>query len=182
IGIPYRADKSMEIVKQLFDLGILFEHITDLSEILKTYEGYAKIEADFRKTKPDIDKFLSDSIEAAVLISQLDFRGGIENDNTKEIRSGIRRINTHTIGKYTFLNAKEDASKIGCLASLLKDKRLDMDIDKIRKDRADIEKIRNMNLPDRFAILNKLKPISPESFYLWVVALYGGGNAGHRPG
>jgi len=71
------------------------------------------------------------------------------------------------------LNAKEDASKIACLASLLKNKRLDMDIDRIRKDRVDTEKIRNMNLPERFAILNKLKPISPASFYLWVVALYG---------
>ena len=30
IGIPYGRNKSMEIIKQLFDLGILFEHITDL--------------------------------------------------------------------------------------------------------------------------------------------------------
>jgi predicted nucleotidyltransferase component of viral defense system len=28
IGIPYGKNKSMEIIKQLFDLGILFEHIT----------------------------------------------------------------------------------------------------------------------------------------------------------
>lgn len=72
-----------------------------------------------------------------------------------------------------YRNAKEDASKIGCLASLLKDKRLDVDNDKIRKDRADIEKIRNIDLRERFAILNKLKSISPESFYLWAIALYG---------
>jgi len=94
IGIPYRADKSMEIVKQLFDLGHLFEHIADLAEIHKTYEALAKIEADFRKTKPDIEEFLNDSIETALLISQLDFKGSIENDYVKEIRAGIRRINT----------------------------------------------------------------------------------------
>jgi hypothetical protein len=42
----------------------------------------------------------------------------------------------------------------------------------------DKERIRNINLRGGYAILNKLKPISPASFYLWVVALYG--NSGGR--
>jgi hypothetical protein len=170
IGIRYGSGKSMEIIKQLFDLGILFEHITDLKEVSQVYEKIAGTEARFRKIKSSTDKFLNDSIETAFLIIQLDFRGGIENDYTTEIRAGIRSINTHVMGqKYRFLNAKEDASKIACLASLLKDKRLDLDINTVKKNRTNIEQMKNINLPKEHAILNKLKSISPASFYLWAI-------------
>lgn len=43
IGIPYGKDKSMEIIKQLFDLGILFEYITDLKEISQSYKKLLKL-------------------------------------------------------------------------------------------------------------------------------------------
>jgi len=63
IGIPYSKGKSMEIIKQLFDLGILFEYITDLREISQSYKKIAEIEASYRNLSLSIDKFLSDSIK-----------------------------------------------------------------------------------------------------------------------
>jgi len=73
-------------------------------------------------------------------------------------------------GKYSLLNAKEDASKVACLASLIRDDRLDIDIKKIKLDKKYLDKIKDVNLPDGFNIINKLKVISPESFYLWAIA------------
>lgn len=174
IGIRYGTGRSMEIVKQLLDLGILFEYVTNLAEILSTYDTIAGIESNFRNITMDIERFLNDSIEAAFLISQLDFKSSIEDKNTEEMRNGIRSINTHTVERYSFLNAKEDASKIACLASLLKGRRTDVDVNKLRRDRFDTDKIKDMELPGRYAILNKLKSISPESFHLWAVAFHGG--------
>jgi len=49
IGIPYGKNKSMEIIKQLFDLGILFDHITSLKEISQIYKKISKTEASFRE-------------------------------------------------------------------------------------------------------------------------------------
>lgn len=171
IGISYGKGKSMEIIKQLFDLGVLFEYISDLKEINEIYKKIAQIEASFRNLDLSKKKFLEDSINTSFLICQLDFRGSIKNDNTRELKDGIRRIKSHIIGgKYTQLNAKEDASKVACLASLIKDNRLKIDIEKLRQTRRDIEKIKNIQLPGKFTILNKLKSISPESFYLWAVA------------
>ncbi len=171
IGIPYGKDKSMEIIKQLFDLGILFEYITDLKEVSQSYKRIAEIEASYRNMSLPADEFLRDSIRASFLISQLDFRGSIKNDYTRELRNGISRIRSHIIGgSYSFSRAKEDASKVACLAFLIKDGRLDTDIERLKQNRGDVEKIADVLLPGEFVILNKLKAISPESFYLWAIA------------
>ncbi len=62
IGIPYGKNKSMEIIKQLFDLGILFEHITSLKEISQIYKKISKTEASYRDINTPINIFLNDSI------------------------------------------------------------------------------------------------------------------------
>jgi len=171
IGIPFGKDKSMEIIKQLYDLGILFEYINDLKEINSTYKKIAKAEASFRKLNLPVKDFLNDSIDVSFLLCQLDFRGSIENSYTRELRDGVKRIKSHIIGgKYSMADAKNDASKIVCLASLIKDRRLDINIEKLRQKRLDINTIKNILLPERFAILNKLKITSPESFYFWAIA------------
>ena len=76
-------------------------------------------------------------------------------------------LNAH---RYSFSNAKEDASKVACLAFLIKDGRLDMNIEGLKQNRGDVDRIKDFSLPNDFSILNKLKAISPESFYLWAVA------------
>jgi hypothetical protein len=108
------------LTKQLFDLGILFEYITDLKEVSQSYKKIAEIESSYRNMSLPADEFLRDSIQASFLISQLDFHGSIENDYTRELKDGIRSIKSHIIGgKYSFSNAKEDASKVACLAFLI---------------------------------------------------------------
>jgi len=171
IGIPYGKNKSMEIIKQLFDLGILFDHITSLKEISQIYKKISKTEASYRDINTPINIFLDDSINASFLICQLDFRKSTIDNYTKELREGIRRIKSYIVGgKYSLLNAKEDASKVACLASLIRDDRLDIDIKKIKLDKKYLDKIKDVDLPEDFNILNKLKVISPESFYLWAIA------------
>jgi hypothetical protein len=171
IGILYGKDKSMEIIKQLFDLGILFEYMSDLREILVSYQNIAKMESRYRKLDLPIESFLDDSIETSFLLCQSGFKGSIENDEIKELRDGIKRIKSHVLGgKYSLLQAKEDVSKVACLASLLKNRRLDIEIGKIKKNRKDLGMIKDINLINNYNILNKLKKISPESLYLWAVA------------
>lgn len=172
IGIPYDKNKSMEIIKQLFDLGILFEHITSLKEISQIYKKISKTEASYRDINTPINIFLNDSINTSFLICQLDFRKSIIDNYTKELREGIRRIKSYIVGgKYSLLNAKEDASKVACLASLIRDDRLDTDIKKLKLDNKYLDKIKDIDLPDDLNIINKLKVISPESFYLWAIAV-----------
>ncbi|NAS89817.1 hypothetical protein C4E24_08835 [ANME-1 cluster archaeon AG-394-G21] len=83
--------KRLSILKQLFDLGILFEYITDLKEISQSYKRIADIEASYRDMSLPTDTFLCDTIQASFLISQLDFHGSIKNVYRRELRDGIRR-------------------------------------------------------------------------------------------
>ena len=170
IGILYDTGKSMEIIKQMFDLGILFEHISNIREIHDSYLEIAEMESQYRRIDKPVDVFLEDSIETAFLLCQSGFRGSVGNDNTAELKDGIRRIKSHVFGgKYSMLQAKADASKVACLASLVRNERLNVDIVSLRKGRDDLKLIKEVNLEDEHAILNKLKRISPESFYLWAI-------------
>lgn len=172
IGILYGKEKSMEIIKQLFDVGFLFEYVTDMREVLDSYVKIAKLESHYRELNMPIEEFLKDSIETSFLLCQLGFKGSIESDETKELKDGIKRIKSHIMGgKYSLLQAKMDASKIACLALLIRDRRLNINIEEIRKNRKNLDKIKDVMLPDDYNILNKLKKISPESYYLWAVAL-----------
>ncbi|MFC2165401.1 nucleotidyl transferase AbiEii/AbiGii toxin family protein [Acidobacteriota bacterium] len=172
IGIPYGREKSMEIIKQLFDLGLLFEHISDLREVYDSYRNAAALESGYRKLKMSIEAFLDDSLMTSFLLCQSGFKGCVDSDETKELNAGIKRIKSHVLGgKYSLLQAKGDASKIAFLASLMRLGRLDVDFEEIRKNRQNLEIIKDMNLKDNYIILNKLKKISPDSFYLWARAL-----------
>jgi len=154
IGIRYGKAKSMEIIKQLFDLGILFEHISNLKEIYRSYKNIARLESSFKDLKMPVEQYLDDSIETSFLICQLDFKGSTENDHTEELRNGIRRIKSHVFrGQYSLLKAKEDASKVACLASLIKRRQWGVDLDEIINNRSNINKIKD-----------------PESHYLWLIA------------
>jgi len=69
------------------------------------------------------------------------------------------------------LQAKEDASKVAFLAFMMRDGRLDVDLEEIRKKRQSLDLIKDVSFQDNYRILNKLKKISPGSFYLWAGAL-----------
>lgn len=162
----------MEIIKQLFDLAILFEHITDLKEVYDSYTKVAELESGFRKLKMPKESFLDDVVSTSFLICQSGFRGCVDNNETKELRDGINRIKSHVFGaKYSILQAKEDASKVAFLAYMMRGGQLDVDMEEIRKNRQDLNTIKDINLKGNYSILNKLKKISPKSFYFWAAAL-----------
>ena len=101
--------------------------------ISQIYKKISKTEASYRDIDTPINIFLDDSINTSFLICQLDFRKSIIDNYTIELREGIRRIKSFIVDrKYSLLNAKEDALKVACLASLIRDDRLDIDIKKIR--------------------------------------------------
>jgi hypothetical protein len=158
----------MEIIKQLFDIGVLFELSDDLESVSEVYRRIAKAEAAFRKLEFDCNKFLEDTIQTSFLIAQMDFRGSVENDYTRELRAGINRIGGYVVGrKYSFLKAKEDASAAALFASLLLNEKSSEDLKIIKRASLDTERIKLLNLSGTYSILNKLKSILPRSFYYW---------------
>ena len=123
IGIPFNSNKSMQIIKQLFDIDALFNYISDLNEIAESYKRFYEKEIEYRKTKFSLSATLNDTINTCFLLSQLDFKGAIENEKTEELRYGIKQIKSHIINQhYSFSEAKLSAAKTALLAHIIKNK------------------------------------------------------------
>lgn len=166
IGIPLQSGKSTEIIKQLFDLGSLFQFLDDLEEMGETYKRISILEAEMRKIPHEITRFLKDSFDTAYLICQLDFRGSIRNEKTEELKNGIKSFKSFVGGgRYNLQKAKEDASKVAFISYILKSG-FQLDLNGVIKSiyKTNINRLEALT---KYNLLNKLKNISPLGFSLW---------------
>ncbi len=91
-GIKYKIGKSMEIMKQLFDIGRLFDHVENIEVVADSFKEIAKKELEYRKSDKMIDDVLQDIIETSLIVSQLP--GGTKSDFPEllELIDGLKRF------------------------------------------------------------------------------------------
>jgi hypothetical protein len=158
----------MEIIKQLFDMGELFDHCSSVSEVSAAYSGIWKQEVSYRNKRFTLSQTLNDTIEAAFLVSQARFKGSIDNDKLKEMQMGIGQLTNYFLGiKYTLEDARLSASKVALLAKLLRTGQTAVAIEDLKFDQSKIDEIRDVAFQGKLQILNKLKGVNPKAFYYW---------------
>ncbi len=163
-GIPYFKSSdsmSMEIIKQLYDIGNLFDLVSDPEAIAKTFQRFAKTELSYRNligvTENDV---LEDMYQTALCIVT---RGMDGKGNFKELQDGIRRVSHFIFSEsYQIEKAITHASKAAYLSVLVKFKM------------TTIQKYSYPQLMSDWLIrtplntkLNKLKKSNPEAFFYW---------------
>jgi len=161
-GIPYNIGKSMEIIKQLFDIGRLFDHFTDLDTVRKSFNKIAAKELEYRKLEQSKEDVLDDIIETSLLVTR--FPGGKKNDYSelKELLDGLKRFKSYPIAvKYRADDAIISASKAAYLAVCLKSEKDKIDVYSKDAQQAVI------NFQDKFEHISKLKRRLPEAYYYW---------------
>ena len=165
-GIPYGAEKQLEIIKQLFDIALLFDVVEQLDLVNETHSKIAAKELFYRGlTDLSLNEVLQDTINTGLLIALRGYPD--KNDEFSELLDGIKRIGGFLFsGNFTIDKAILCASKATLLASYLLMKedtfsRFDtsMDISKWEIQNPEYTKI------------NKLKKTSPEAFYYLFCAL-----------
>lgn len=174
IGIPYFKGKdkqpfAMEICKQLFDLGKLFEHISDVEMVAKSFMAFAEQEINYRKNgNPDSDltpeKVLQDTIDTCLIIAK---RGGGSDDEKQkftELQRGIRSFDRFLMsGNFRIDDAVPAAARIAYLTAKI----LMNDMSPIAYYEGQDVKELNIEDPD-WNFLNKLKKQPDKSsFYYW---------------
>lgn len=163
-GIPYIKNEdsmSMEIIKQLYDIGNLFDVVTDVKIIKETFSSFAKTELFYRNifelSEMDV---LEDIYQTSLCIVS---RGTDGKGNFEELQNGIRRIGGFIFSEnYQIEKAIIHASKAAYLSSLIK------------FNASTFEKFNGPLLIKDWVIgdplnnkLNKLKKSNPEAFYYW---------------
>jgi hypothetical protein len=167
IGVPYGKRKSMEIIKQLFDVGELFDVGTDLSQIRESYKAIHKQEMTFREKKFSIDDTTQDTIDNAFLLCQSGLRGSIQNDKSTELQQGIRQIQSYMLGApFRIEEARIAAAKAAWLSAMVKSKTSVSMVD-LRYNESKLSQIKEESLSGNLMILNRLKSTQTEAFYYW---------------
>lgn len=168
IGVPFRKRKSMEIIKQLFDIGELFDACDDLSEVSKSYKTIQEQESKYRTKVHTLEDVLNDTIETSFFLCQSRLKGSTDNENIRELHQGIKQIQSYLLGApYRIEEARLCAAKAAFVATVIKDKKEKINLKDIRYDNSRIQEMADIVFAGKYAVLNKLKATQTETFYYW---------------
>jgi len=162
-GVPYIKggnSSSMEICKQLFDIGTLFDLVVDIETIRKTYHEFSVTEAHYRELNLSDSEILEDTYQTALCITT---RGQDGKGDYAALLDGISKVRSYIFSEpYHIERAINDAAKAAYLSQLILS-----DSTMIEKYKS-AEQIRTLIIAQPFNTkLNKLKKTHPEAFYYW---------------
>ncbi len=163
-GIPYfkgETDCSLEIIKQLYDIGRLFDKICDLKVTSKSFKRIAKVELSYRNMPNNPRLIFEDIRQTALLMAT---RGKEGHGNIDMLISGVGRIKSFMFqSNYTLEKAITDASKAAYVATSIEvGNNMPVKYSGYPNDIADL-----VIQPILTSRLNKLKRSLPEAYFYW---------------
>jgi hypothetical protein len=165
-GILYGKNKELEIIKQLYDLGLLFDVIEDMRLVSTTFQTIATQELAYRKQVATPGDVLADSFNTACLIGM---RGYGLAQEYAELLSGIKKMAGFVYDqRFTLDSAILCAAKVAYLTTLLAKGNPTIARFDPEQDLAELT-IHN----PAYNRLNKVKKTSPEAFFYFYLACEG---------
>ena len=160
-GVPYGREKEVEIIKQLFDVGHLFDIIKDTTIVSFVFEQFAKTELAYRElndTSPE--DVLEDIVQTGIVIST---RGKSGIGNFDELQKGIQNIRNYIFSEsFHIERAIIPAAKAAYLTAIIRTKEKEI------KRYSNPLEIAQWIIEEPFDTrLNKLKKSNPEAFFYW---------------
>ncbi len=164
-GIQYKLGKELEIAKQLFDIGLLFDIAEEIPLVSATFESIAEQELVYRGlqglTHQDV---LQDTFETACMIGM---RGAGASREYAELQDGFKKLAAFVYdGTFNVDSAILCAGKTAFLAALLMKRELTIP----RREYTATMAAWSIANPG-YNKLNKLKKTNPEAFFFYFQAL-----------
>jgi hypothetical protein len=159
-GIPYGRDKEVEIIKQLFDIGHLFDIVNNVEVISNVFEQFAKTEMKYRELDLLPRDVLEDTYQTGIVIGT---RGKSGEGKFDELQKGIQNIRNFIFSESFHLDrAMIPAAKAAYITAVLRSD------EKVLKRYTDPKEIAEWYIEQPFETrLNKLKKSNPEAFFYW---------------
>lgn len=153
--------RSLDIIKQLFDVSRLMDAATDFSIVREVFNRIAPIELAYREQGPDTAPVFEDIRQTALCIST---RGLAGLGQFNMLQDGITSMQSFTIGsRYVIEDATVDAAKAALLATML-EKGVNQFVPYEQGKEGLGDMAISSSLPPR---LSRLRRNNPEAFYYW---------------
>lgn len=165
-GIPYTKNgksTTLEIIKQLYDVGRLFDQMNDVRATSRTFKAIVDEELRYRNLTCNISSVINDIRNTALNIST---RGFVDKDKFALLQKGIINIKPYIYkSAYRIEEAITDSAKVAYLCTA------------IEKNVSTIERYDTKQVSADLTIdsvftnkLNKLRIALPEAYYYWALA------------
>lgn len=166
-GIPYFKhddSMSMEIIKQLYDVGCLFDVCEDMDIVRSAFLKIAEVELGYKDNQNTIKDVLHDIFNTALCIST---RGQLGEGKFVELQSGVERVKGFIYSdKYHIEKAIVSSAKAAYLSMLIKSQSKN-----IERFSSTIQ-VKDFQIENPlYNKLNKLKKQNAEAFFYWYKAL-----------
>ena len=170
VGVPYRKGNfecGMEIMKQLYDIGALFDKADDMVSISAVYRTIAEQETSYCDEPFSVDDILHDTKDHALSIC---FRKSRNNVEYQVLERGIKQVSSHIFSEpFHIEEAILSAAKAYYLESQIETDGITIEKYSSRQP----ERMRDWLFTDyEYTKLNKLKKSNPEAFFYLYLALH----------
>lgn len=176
IGVPFenrnKESQSMQVAKQLFDVGELFSNAVDMPAVISAYHANFEKETGYRDKNHTIEDVLQDTIITSHNYCGIQFKTIPAQEDTKKLHEGIKGLSNHLVGEIRDLPSqmKIAAAKAALLSTAIKNRRTDISLSTLYYDTTKLEEIKDSTLAGEFGRLIKLKSINLEAYYYWLMA------------
>ena len=179
VGVPLvledgRPGDTMQIAKQMFDIGELFDAATDFQVVRQVYDGTFALEAEYREHRFTREAALRDTLWASLGIASELLRGDNPSAETRSLRAGWRRVGSHLIQhRFGLDEARVAAGKAALLATAMLTKPDKLDLAALRYVDSAESRTRIIGqsiVKAEWQALNRIKGANPSAFHYWHAA------------
>ncbi len=173
VGVPFRTrggeSQELQVAKQLFDIGELFNAAEKSQEIISAYKGNCAKEAGYRDVKHSETDALLDTIKTCFNFCGQGLKKFPVDQDSELLAHGCLSLQNHLIDcRFNqFTDAKTAASKAAFIVALILANKTDTDLSSIKYSSQDTAVVQELTLKGKFTGLSRLKGANAEAFYYW---------------
>ncbi|MDD2736268.1 MAG: nucleotidyl transferase AbiEii/AbiGii toxin family protein [Desulfuromonadaceae bacterium] len=161
---------TMQIVKQLFDIGELFNLAEDLTAVRRVYKNIFTQENGYREGKFIPTDALEDTLQASLSLNMHLLKGVKESPEALTLVDGVRKLTSHLVDhNFTLDMAKLAGAKAALMARLIANGESGPSMEAFRLV-PKIEELGKLMITGEWERLNRLKSINQEAFWYWYQA------------
>jgi len=169
VGLLYDNESPVDLIKQLFDVGQLFDVAKDIPLILEAYDKVFTAENSYRNNRYTKERALGDSYAAALTLSSIDLTKTTDAESARILHAGVRNIVPLLVTRsFTLPEAKTAAAKVALISRITQYNRRDVRFEDFRFDQAGRGALAAAAMERPLEFLTKLRGVNDEAFHYWL--------------